>query len=54
MCLQMSLKNLLIIVALAGCLACQGCTIKFRATDVELDSVANHTYELEAVSLFDG
>ena len=49
-----SLLRVIMILVLAGLLACQGCTLRFRAKDVELDSVANQTYELESVSLFDG
>lgn len=29
------------------------CTIHFKATDVELDTVANATYELEKVVFFE-
>lgn len=29
-----------------------GCTVHFKATDVELDTVANTTYELDKMSLF--
>ena len=38
-----------VVLAAAG-----GCTVRFKASDVELDSVSNATFELQSMSLFDG
>ncbi len=48
------LLHVLVTLVLAVLFACQGCTVRFKASEVELDTVANQTYELESVSLFDG
>ncbi len=45
---------ILLVAILAAVICCQGCTVRFKATDVELDSVASAKYELESVSVFDG
>ena len=54
----MSKKTLLLlpimVLVLAVLLYCQGCTIKFRATDVELDSVATSVYEFEGLEFTRG
>ncbi|MBA7590337.1 hypothetical protein ES708_32452 [subsurface metagenome] len=44
----------LVAVVLAGVLACQGCTIHFKATDVELDTEENTTYMLERIDFLGG
>ncbi len=52
--LRNKLFFLFAIVVLAGILLSQGCTIHFKGKDVELDAVANATYELQSVGLLDG
>lgn len=34
--------------------AATGCTVHFKASDLELDSQSNTTYRLQSMSLFDG
>lgn len=49
--------KLLPLMVLAACAALQfvqGCTLHFKATDVELDSVGNTTFELNRVALLHG
>lgn len=46
--------RVLAIVVLAGLLLCQGCTMHFKATDVELETQRNATYELESVDILRG
>lgn len=49
-----TLCGFLLCAALAVTLFCQGCSIHFKATDVELESHSNTSYELEKCELFRG
>lgn len=52
--LKICLCRWLVALVLAGLVACQGCTIHFKATDVELDTEKNTTYMLERIDFFAG
>ena len=43
-----------ILAALICALSFSGCTVHFKASEVELDSVANTTYQLEKIDFAKG
>jgi len=52
-------KMMTVCVALMLCFFCQGCTIHFKATELELDTkvdpnIKNVTYELEKIDILRG
>ncbi len=52
--LKICLCRWLVAVVLAGLLACQGCTVHFKAKDVEFEACPDSTYELEKVDVLGG
>lgn len=45
---------LLVSVACAVLLLVQGCTLHFKATDLEMETQTSDAFELESVGLLDG
>ncbi len=43
------LSWLIVLVIVAALLGIQGCSIHFKATDVELETIANCTYEFDGI-----
>lgn len=54
--MKISVVGIVVAVFVAAVLvvAATGCTVRFKASDVELDSVSNRTFELQSMSLLDG